>query len=479
MRERILNGPILKTMLVLAWPVMVTQGLQQFYNLIDTFWLGRLSTEAVSAVTMAWPIIFTFMAVAMGFQVAGSALVAQYTGAGDRAGADRAGTQLLSFLFLLSLVTAALGHWLAEPALRLLGTPTEVMPLAVRYLRIVSLGFPLMYTSFAFMGLMLGVGDTRTPMYVNGASVVLNAFLDPLFIFGLGPFPELGVAGAAIATVTARGVAAVVGVWLLGTGRVGLRLRRRYLLPQGRWIRQIGGVATPNVVDQVASALGFVIVMGLIAGFGTTVVAAYGVGNRLINLVNVAIWGAANALLTMVGQNLGADQASRAEAIARRGIYSLVAALVLLAGTTFLIREPLYRVFIADPAVIAEGGRFLAVFAFSIPFFGLFNASAAVFRGAGHTVPPMVVSLIRLWGLRILVSWLLAYRLRMGPTGVWTGMALSNVIAGLAMYGWLRRGTWKRKVIEPKIPVVAREARVEGDCPGVSMGERKEGKCRN
>lgn len=478
MRERILNGPILKTMLVLAWPVMVTQGLQQFYNLIDTFWLGRLSTEAVSAVTMAWPIIFTFMAVAIGFQVAGSALVAQYTGAGDRDGADHAGTQLLSFLLLLSLATAALGHWLAEPALRLLETPAEVMPLAIRYLRIVSLGFPVMYTAFAFMGLMLGVGDTRTPMYVLGASVVLNAFLDPLLIFGFGPFPELGVAGAAFATVAARGVAAVVGVWLLATGRVGLRLRPRYLLPQGGWIRQIARVATPNVVDQAGAALGFVVVMGLIAGFGTTVVAAYGVGNRLINLINVAVWGAANALLTMVGQNLGADQASRAEAIARRGIYSLVAALFLLAGLTFLIREPLYRVFIADPAVIAEGGWFLAVFSFSIPFFGLFTASGAAFRGAGHTVPPMVVSLIRLWGLRVLLSWLLAYWLHMGPTGVWIGMALSNVLAGLILYSWFLRGSWKRKVIEasPKAPVLAREAKMEGDCVGVSMVERKEGK---
>lgn len=457
MRKRILEGPMLKTMLVLAWPVMVSNGLQALYNLIDAFWLGKVSTEALSAPTMAWPVIFTLMSLGIGYQMAGSTLVAQYTGAGDPTGADRAGTQVVAFLFLLSVGVAALGYGLAPMVLRLLRTPEEVYPLSLSYLRIVSLGFPLMYGAFAFTGLLLGVGDTRTPMYLNGASVLLNAVLDPFLIFGWGPAPELGVAGAAIATVLSRGLAGLVGVGLLGTGRLGLRLHPAWLLPRWTYVRKILQVGTPNVVDHVGTSLGFVVLMGLVAGFGTTVVAAYGVGQRIINLFNTAIWGATSALLTMVGQNLGADQADRAEQIARRGIRATFVVLVGLALFTFLVRRPLYLIFIADPAVIGEGSLFLGIFGMSVPFFGLFAAASSVFRGAGHTVPPMVLSLVRLWGLRVLLSWLLGYRLGLGPLGLWSGMALSNVLAGVFLYGWLLRGTWKSKVIEPTQAAFAAE----------------------
>ena len=456
MRERILEGPVLKTMLVLAWPVMVSNALQALYNLIDAFWLGKLSTEALSAPTVAWPVIFTFMSLGIGFQIAGSAIVAQYTGAGDREGADRAGTQVFSFLFVLSALAGAVGWGAAPGILRLMGTPSEIYPLAVSYLRIVSAGFPLMFGTFAFTGLLMGVGDTRTPMYLMGTSVVANAIMDPFLIFGWGPFPELGVAGAALATVISRGVAACVGVWLLSTGKVGVRLRARWLLPRWHEIERILRVGTPNAVDHMATSLGFVVLMGLVAGFGTVVVAAYGIGQRIIHFLNVAIWGATTALLTMVGQNLGAGQFDRAEEIAHRGIRSTVAFLCVVSVAAFLLREPLYRVFIGDPAVIAEGKRFLGIFGFSVPFFGLFAATSSVFRGAGNTVPPMVFSVARLWGLRIFSSWALGYALGLGPLGLWIGMSLSNYLGGLGLYLWLLRGTWKRRLVgEPERALVA------------------------
>jgi len=450
LRERILGGPILKTMLALGWPVMVTNSLQALYNLVDAFWLGRLSTEAVSAPSMAWPVLFLTISVAIGFQFAGIAIVAQHTGAGERDRADEAGTQLYSFLFLVAVGLGALGYGLAPWVLRVMNTPPEVLPLAVAYLRIVTAGMPLMYGSFAFMGLLMGIGDTRTPMYLIGSSVLLNAILDPVLIFGWGPFPAMGVAGAAWATVGTRGLAAGIGLWMLARGRVGIRLRLRHALPRLRWIGQIVRVGLPNVVDQAGTSLGFVILMGLVAGFGTVAVAAYGVGNRLINLINVAIMGASTSLLTMVGQNLGADQIQRAETIAKRGVGATVLALFALAGLTVLLRAPLYRLFVPDPEVVAMGSQFLLIFGFSVPFFGLFAGSSAVFRGSGHTVPPMVFSLFRLWGLRLLLAWALAYPLALGTVGLWTGMALSNVVAALGLYGWLLRGTWKRKVITPQ-----------------------------
>jgi putative MATE family efflux protein len=448
-RERILNGPILKTMVLLAWPVMVTSALQALYNLVDAFWLGRLSTAAVAAPGMAWPILFFFMSFAGGFQAAGSTFVAQHFGACDRRGAEESAGQVLGFLWILSVILGALGYGLAPTVLRLIRAPEEVFPYALTYLRIECMGLPIMFVAQAFGGFMVGLGQTRFLMYINASSLLLNAVLDPLFIFGWGPIPAWSVAGAAWATVLSRAVVAAVGLGILFSGKRGLRLSVGDLWPRLSRVLPILRVGLPNVLDQASTSFGFVVMMGLVAGFGTTVVAAYTVGNRIINLINVVSWGAGSALVAMIGQNLGAENYERAAQVARRGITATFLALVGLYGVKLLLRRPMFALFVSDPNVIQEGVWYIAIFGISIPFFGLFDASAAVFRGAGHTVPPMIMAIVRLWGLRVFLAWLFGYQLGFGTTGMWVGMTLSNVLAGIALVLWLRRGTWKRRVVRP------------------------------
>jgi putative MATE family efflux protein len=447
-RERILNGPILKTMVVLAWPMMVTSALQSLYNLVDAFWLGRLSTAALAAPGMAWPIVFFFMSFAGGFQAAGSTFVAQHFGAGNRRGAEESAGQLLGFLALVSVILGGLGYGLAPTVLRLIRTPEEVFPLALIYLRIECIGLPIAFVAQAFGGFMVGLGQTRFLMYINAFSLLLNGVLDPVFIFGWGPIPAWGVAGAAWATVLSRAVVAAVGLSILFSGRRGLRLSVRDLWPRLSRVWPILRVGLPNVLDQTSTSFGFVVMLGLVAGFGTAVVAAYTVGNRIINLINVVSWGAGSALVAMIGQNLGAEQYERAAQVARRGIAATFLTLVGLYGLSLLLRRPIFSMFVADQAVIQEGVWYIMIFGISIPFFGLFDASAAVFRGAGHTVPPMIMAIVRLWGLRVFLSWLFGYQLGFGTTGMWVGMTLSNVLAGVGMYIWMRKGTWKFRIVE-------------------------------
>ncbi len=451
-REKILTGPILPTMALLAWPVMLTAALQALYNLVDAFWLGRLGTAAVAAPGMAWPILFFFMSFAGGFQAAGATFVAQHFGARDRRGAEESAGQLLGFLFLLSTLLAALGFALSPTVLRLIGAPAEIYPLALTYLRIECLGLPIMFIAQAFGGLMLGLGNTRLTMYLGVASLLLNGVLDPVFIFGWGPFPAWGVAGAAGATILSRAVVAGVGLALLSSGRVGIRIHLRDLRPRPERIVPILKVGVPNVLDQASTSLGFVVMMGLVSGFGTAVVASYTVGNRIINLVNVVSWGAGSALVAMIGQNLGADRPERAERIAREGITVTFLALVVLYFVTLLLRRPLFSLFVSDPEVVRQGAWYIAIFGTSIPFFGLFDGAAATFRGSGHTVPPMVMAVVRLWVLRVFLAWALAYPLGFGTTGMWVGMTLSNVLGGIVLVLWLGRGTWKKKVIRVPAP---------------------------
>lgn len=390
-RERILNGPILKTMVLLAWPVMVTSALQALYNLVDAFWLGRLGTAAVAAPGMAWPILFFFMSFAGGFQAAGSTFVAQHFGAGDRRGAEESAGQLLGFLACLSLLLSAIGYALAPTVLRLIRAPQEIFPYALTYLRIECIGLPIMFVAAAFGGFMVGLGQTRFLMYINASSLLLNGLLDPVFIFGWGPFPAWGVAGAAWATVLSRAVVAAIGLGILFSGRRGLRLHVRDLRPRLSRLLPILRVGSPNVLDQASTSFGFVVMMGLVAGFGTTVVAAYTVGNRIINLINVVSWGAGSALVAMIGQNLGAERYARAEQVARRGILATFTALVGLYGVTLLLRRPMFSLFISDPAVIQEGVWYIMIFGISIPFFGLFDAAASKSPKNGMEIPKIMM----------------------------------------------------------------------------------------
>lgn len=151
--------------------------------------------------------------------------------------------------------------------------------------------------------------------------------------------------------------------------------------------------------------------------------------------------------MAMVGQNLGADRTERAERIAREGITVTFLALVALYFVTLLLRRPLFSLFVSDPEVVRQGAWYIAIFGTSIPFFGLFDGAAATFRGSGHTVPPMVMAVVRLWVLRVFLAWALAYPLGFGTTGMWVGMTLSNVLGGIVLVLWLSRGTWKKKVI--------------------------------
>ncbi len=452
LKDDILNGPIIKTLLVLGWPVIVSNALQMLYNLVDTYWLGKIGKEAVAAPTVGFPVVFLLISLGFGFSIAGVSLVSQHTGAGSSENANRAAGQVISFMLTSSLVLSAIGYVIAPALLRtLMGVPEEVFPKALVYIRIIFSGLPLMFGFFAFRSLIRGIGDMITPMLVTGASVILNMFLDPLLIFGPGFLPDMGVAGAALATVLSRGGASLVAFYLLFSGRLEIHLHLHDLRLKLRWVKQILKIGLPSAIGQAGTAVGSVFLMGLISRLGVVAVSAYGIGQRLIRMLNVAIWGLASPLTTMIGQNIGAENETRASSIAKRAYALSFSVLVTLALFVFLLRRPLFRVFIDDPAVIDTGARFLSIFLWSIPFFGIFRLTSSVFRGSGHTRPPMTMSLIRLLPLRVGVSYILAFGIvgvNLGADGVWLGLFTSNFIVGIMAFVWFLTGTWKQRTIK-------------------------------
>jgi putative MATE family efflux protein len=476
-RESITEGSLVRPLFALAWPIVVIQLLQVSYNIADTLYLGRLSSDAVGALSLAFPLILLLVAVAGGFTTAGAILVAQYTGAeGDQSAGTVVG-QTFTSVGVLSVAIGAVGFLYTGPALDLLpsdpDTSEAVIPLAADYMEVIFLGIPFLFGFFVFSALMRGYGDTRTPMYVVLFSVVANILLDPFFIFGfdgnplmellrLGGvesallsatgFTGLGIEGAALATVLSRGLAAVVGVYLLFGTAVGPAVELGHLVPDLSFISDIVRLGTPSMVEQSTSALALVTLTAMVVTFSPPVVAAYGLGNRIISLVFLPALGLGRAIDTMVGQNLGADRSDRAARAVYLAAGTGAGVMLVVAAVAVVFAQPVVSVFLGNvedaAATIEFGVEYLRVRSVEFAFIGITQVLLGAFRGAGNTGTAMVISIITLWVGRVGTVSVLVFVVGMGATGVWIGMAVGNVLGALVAVPWFLRGTWRETYID-------------------------------
>ncbi|MFO8109172.1 MAG: MATE family efflux transporter [Thermoplasmata archaeon] len=458
-KDEIIEGNIVLVMFKLAWPLMISSFLMTLYNLVDTIWLGRLPGEearySVGAMGMSWSVVFLMMGLGMGFGIAALALISQHTGAKQFEEANRDAGQLYILAILFSMVVGVIGYLLTPFFLDFLtGSGAEAAALAsygTQYLQIIFLGLPFMFMFFSFSFILRGWGDTITPMIITAVSVFINIILDPILIFGFGPIPKMGIQGAAIATVATRGIGALIGLYLLFHGNLGIRLKLSYLIPDFTKIKKLLSIGIPASLGREGSAMGFILIWYFINRLPNQEIAAaaYGSGNRILNITFLVMGGLAMAMSTMVGQSLGAQKKGRAEEVTKKGIILLFGLMGAIAIVLFLLRNILIAFIIpGDPAVIGEGGNFLMIFALAMPFFGVFRGITGVLEGSGHTVQQMILSLSRLWALRIPLVYIFAFIIGWYSSGVWLGMALSNVIAaGLALFVF-SLGRWKEKVIE-------------------------------
>lgn len=479
-RESITEGSLIRPLFHLAWPIVVIQLLQVTYNVVDTLYLGRLSADAVGAISLAFPLIFLLISVAAGFTTAGAILVAQYTGAkGDRSAGLVAG-QTVTFVSLLSIVIAIVGYFYTRPALELLPSGAEtrkrVIPLAADYMEIIFLGMPFLFGFFIFAALLRGYGDTRTPMYVMVLSVIVNVVLDPFLIFGFerNPifywfgieglevtllnatgFTGFGIQGAALATIGARGVASAIGLYVLFFTGIGPQTRLSHLKPDLGFMEDIVRLGTPSMIENSANALSQITLVAMVVTFSPAVVAAYGLGNRIISLVFLPALGLGRAIDTMVGQNLGADRADRASRAVYLAASTAAGVMFLVAVIAVLITEPIVSVFLGDvenaPETIAFGVDYVRTRSVEFAFIGVTQVMLGAFRGAGNTKTAMIISIVTLWVGRVGTVYLLVFGLGWGESGIWIGMAVGNILGALISIPWFLRGTWKEAYIEDEL----------------------------
>ncbi|WP_018256101.1 MATE family efflux transporter [Halomicrobium katesii] len=435
------TGGIARPLLWLAIPIAVTNALQTAYNLTDTLWIGRYSTTSLAAMSFAFPMVYLLLSLGLGVSVAGSVLVAQHTGAEDTEEANFVASQTITYATIASVVLGATGYLFVDDLLAVLGASGAVLTEATAYLRIISLGIGFFFTFVVFISLLRGYGDTVTPMLVMFGSVVLNVALDPILIYGWGPVPELGIRGAAFATVACRGLAAAFGVGLLLYGTQGLQIRPAKMIPDIEFGKKIGRVGLPSAVEEGARALAINLMLFIVGLFPTAVVAGYGVGIRVFSLVVLPAVAFASGVETMVGQNIGAREHDRAERTVSFAAVALLGVLTFVGLVVWVGAPAIVDVFTRDPDVVAAGATFLRFVAPTFGFIGVRRAFNAGFRGAGKTGTAAIIVVGVLGVVRLSTAYGAADIL--GPTGIWLGFALSNVVGGLLAFAWYSRGTWR------------------------------------
>lgn len=309
-------------------------------------------------------------------------------------------------------------------------------------------GLPLLFLAYTFSALLQGYGDAVTPLLVVLGSVLLNLVLDPVLIFGYGPIPPLGLTGAAIATLGARGVAAFAGVGLLLSGWVQPTVRIGDLRPDPPYLKQVARVGLPASLETATIAVSVVGSLFIVGRFPPAVVAGFGIGERTTSLMFLPAIGVSAATITMVGQNLGAGEAARARRTARLAVGVPLLGLTVVGLAVVLVAAPLAAVFSADPDVISPAAEFLRVVGPAFGFEAAARVYSGVFRGAGRTGVALAVTGTTFLPVRLGIALGLAGPLGFGPTGVWLGYALSGVIGALLGFLVARVVPWDEAIVE-------------------------------
>ncbi|MBN2793816.1 MAG: MATE family efflux transporter [Clostridia bacterium] len=450
--EMILRGNIAKAILTLALPIMASNLIQTFYNLTDTFFVSKLGTAQMAAMQITFPLIFLLISLGAGLSIGGIALISQYIGANDRRDARKIAGQLLTASMIASVAVAIVGYFSAESVLKLMNAEGDLLKYATSFLRIMFLGTPTMFITFAFNGIKQGEGNTFLPMVISSLSVFLNIALDPLFIFVF----DMGIAGAAIATVLSRGVFNIVALYLLFSKKHNtLKLQFKDLKINKHYLEQIISVGMPAAFGQATTAMGFAVMNSFIISYGQSIVAAFAIGNRISSLIFMPAMGIAGALSTIIGQNIGAGNIKRANKafLTSVGLASIIMSIGAI--VMYFFTDQLVGLFTDDAYIISEGSYYLKMILITIPLFGFFNCINGLFQGSGHTISAMFINMGRLWLLRIPMILLLDYFNMHNSKYIWYAMILSNIIIVFVGLGLYLTGRWKQPVIKKKRKLAA------------------------
>ena len=436
-QARLIEGPIPQTLVKLTLPMLVGIFSMLAFNLVDTFFLGRLGTEPLAAISFTFPVVMAIGSVALGLGVGAAALVSRAIGTGDDAQVRRLTTDSLALALVIVGVFIIFGLLTLEPMFRMLGADETTLPLIRQYMVIWYPGMIFVVVPMVGNNAIRATGDTKTPSLIMLSAVMVNVVLDPILIFGLGPAPALGIQGAAIATVFARATTLIIAIWVLYFREKMITLKpppiREALSSWGRLLY----IGLPAAATNMVLPVGLGIVIAMVAVFGQEAVAGLGVASRVETFALVLIMALSSVLGPFTGQNWGAGRIDRIkEAIRLSQGFALVwGALTFLA--LMLFARPLASVFNDDPAVINTIVLYLTVVPISYGLFGVLQLSNTALNTLNRPLHAGALMVLRMFVVYVPLAY--AGSRIMGIQGVFGAAAIANIVAGVAAYFWLRR----------------------------------------
>ena len=440
-------GPVGPALVMLSVPMVLEMAMESLFAVVDVFFVSRVSGDAVATVGVTESMLTIVYTVALGLGIGATAVVARRIGEKDPEGAAQAAAQSLALGVIVSIAVGVIGAMNAERLLALMGATPSMIASSLGYTQVMLAGNATVTLLFLINAIFRGAGDPAIAMRMLWIANAINIVLDPCLIFGLGPFPEMGVTGAAVATNVGRGTAVVAQLWMLGSGRSRVHLTRRHLelVPAVMWnVCRLSGSGFLQILIDTSSWIGLVRV---ISAFGSDALAGYTIGIRTVAFAILPAWGLSNAAATMVGQALGAGNPDRAEeSVWTAGLYNAV--VLGAVGAVFVFFAPqIVAIYTTDPAIVPHAIDCLRIVSAGFVLFAYGLVLTQSFNGAGDTWTPTWINLACFWLLQIPLAWLLAIRLEMGPRGVY--IAITVAFSTLAVVSGIifRQGWWRTRKV--------------------------------
>jgi len=432
--QLILSGSLSKAILTLSIPIVINNFIQTMYNLTDTYLLGRLGTDEMAAISLVTPVQNIVINFGQGFTLAGAILISQYVGAKDKKNAREMANQLFTASMLFSVSFAIMCILFTPFIVAWLGAKGKVETYGCTYLQIVLTDLPFLFMINLFAAVSQAQGDTIRPMRLNLLGVIINLFLDPLFILVF----HWGVAGAALATMLAKAPCAVIALCDLVKKNkpVYLELNLNNLKPKSDKIKRIISLGLPTAIGGSTMQLGFLLMTKNVLAYGNDAMAAYGIGNRINGIITMPSTALGSATATIVGQNVGADQFKRADEAYRKARLMIVAFLFIsgMILSRNFISTAMVGIFSSDEQVIPMAADFLSIMAFCCWTNGIYDTTKGYFNGNGKTVITMLIDATRLWIFRFLTLFIFSYFLKMEERSVWFSVVTSNALSSLVLW---------------------------------------------
>jgi putative MATE family efflux protein len=439
------TGPVGPALVMLSVPMVLEMAMESLFAVVDVFYVSRVSADAVATVGVTESMMTIVYTVAMGLGIGATAVVSRRIGEKDEDGAAQAATQAIALGLVVALGVGVFGFFNAERLLQAMGATPSMIASSLGYTQLMFLGNATVTLLFLNNAVFRGAGDPAIAMRMLWLANAMNIVVCPFLIFGWGPFPALGVTGAALGTNIGRGTAVVMQLWMLASGRSRIHVTGRHLrlVPSVMWtVCRLSGSGFLQILIDTSSYIGLVRIISL---FGSEALAGYTIGIRMVMFVMMPAWGLSNAAATMVGQALGAKDPARAE----ESVWTAAKYNAIVLGAVsvcFIIFAPwIVSIYTTDPAVAPYATSCLRIVSVGFVFFAYGLVFTSSFNGAGDTWTPTWINLGCFWGFQIPLAWLLAIYFGLGPTGVFIAMTAAFSTLAIVSGVIFRRGGWKSK----------------------------------